>query len=323
MFPSSSQQKPTRRRREIDILAVGEILVDLISHHTHENLGNAVDFRRYQGGSAANLAANMARLGNTATFIGCVGTDGLGSYLIQSLENGGLSTEYVIRHPHVPTTLVLLTKTRGTPDFIVYRAADKMLEPKHIPETLLQESTLFHTTCFALSQPPARETILNAAHRARGIGCQLSIDVNYAPEIWPDRLQAQTLIAQYCQMDPLVKMSRDDVRRLWDRQDMSDQQACARLHQWGAGTVCLTRGEEGCIISWEHGRHQEILPAPVVKVVDATGAGDAFWAGFLTAWLEGLEPLACAGAGIKIAKIKLERIGPLPKNLKIHWQNNV
>ncbi len=303
------------RSREIDLLAVGELLVDLISHEVCEHLGDAVDFRRYQGGSPANLAANMARVGNRLAMVACVGNENLGKFLINQVRKTGIDTRYIATDPVAPTSVVLISRTHGTPDFIAYRTADRMLLPDHIPDELLQRSTLFHTTCFALSRNPAQKTILAAAQRAVAAGCRLSLDANYAPSVWPDRQEAQQVIARYCRKGALVKLSLDDVARLFHDPGITGAAAIQRFHQWGAEVVCLTRGAEGSIVSWEKGHRQQQQPARPVTPVDATGAGDAFWAGFLTAWLDGYAPPECAMAGSNLAALKLGVMGPLPAKI--------
>ncbi len=310
MSPKQSSAA-SRRRREIDLLAVGELLVDLISHEECNDLSEARDFHCYPGGSPANLAANMARTGNRTALIACVGDDGMGAFLRQSLAESGVISDYMVTVADKPTTLILIGKTAGTPDFIAYRMADRMILPEHIPDDLLERSSLYHTTCFALSRHPAQESILDGARRAKRFGCQLSIDVNYSPKIWSNRQAAQLVIANYCSPGALVKLSRDDIARLFDDPEISDENVISVFHEWGAELVCLTRGEQGSLVSWDHGKQRHEQPARPVKVVDATGAGDAFWAGFLTAYLDGNTPPTCALAGANLAAIKLQHAGPL------------
>ena len=74
--------------------------------------------------------------------------------------------------------------------------------------------------------------------------------------------------------------------------------------------MCLTRGADGALVVWDG--HVAEVPAEPVEAADATGAGDAFWGGFLAAWLGGQAPPACARAGARMAALKLSRVGPLP-----------
>lgn len=301
----------TTTPRPYALLSVGELLADFIGHHVSSSLLDAQDFRRYQGGSPANMAANMARLGNRVALVACIGDDNIGKYLVRQIKETGVDTAHVTRDPYEPTSLVVVSRTAGTPDFVAYRMADRCLKPTQLPDSLLAQATIFHTTCFALSKQPAQDTIVDAAQRAKAAGCQVSIDANYAPSIWPDREQAWRVLTDYVSGGALVKLSLDDAERLYaGPRDVND--ILADFHGMGASLICLTLGSEGSLISYENGGKQARIPGRKVDVVDATGAGDAYWAGFLTAHLDGYAPANCAYAGAALAKMKLTRLGSLP-----------
>ena len=80
----------------------------------------------------------------------------------------------------------------------------------------------------------------------------------------------------------------------------------------GASLICLTLGAEGSLVSYEGGTKQVRVPGQKLDVVDATGAGDAYWAGFLTAYIDGHTPQQCARSGATLARMKLTRLGSLP-----------
>ncbi|MCB0287119.1 MAG: carbohydrate kinase, partial [Calditrichaeota bacterium] len=246
--------------------------------------------------------------------IACVGNENLGKYLVQSVKKTGVICDYIAVEPVAPTTIVLVSRTTGTPDFIAYRTADRMILPSHIPNNVLQKTQFYHTTCFALSQEPAQSSIVDGARRAAQLDCKLSIDVNYAPSIWGDRDEARRVIAEYCSHGAFVKMSLDDIVRLFDDPALDEQTAIATFHDWGAELICLTKGAAGSLVSWEFGQKMQHQSArKISECADATGAGDAFWSGFLTAWLDGYEPPECAVAGSNIAAMKLAVVGPLPE----------
>ncbi|MEZ0483267.1 carbohydrate kinase family protein [Fibrella aquatica] len=293
------------------ILSVGELLADFIGQTFSESLLDAADFSRFQGGSPANMAANMARLGNQAALVACVGNDNLGRYLVQKMAETGIDVSHVVTTDAHPTSIVVVSRTKGTPDFIAYRTADCLIQPDHLPDQLLDQTALFHTTCFALSRNPAQQTIVDAARRASVAGAQISIDANYAPSIWPDRANAWQVLTEYCALGTLVKLSDDDAERLYGS-PQTPEQIRADFHQMGAKLVCLTLGAKGSIVSTNNGENVVVTPGKSISVVDATGAGDAYWAGFLTAWLDGCSPAECAGAGATLAAMKLMRRGSLP-----------
>jgi fructokinase len=290
---------------------VGELLADFIGHHVSSSLLDAQDFRRYQGGSPANMAANMARLGNKVALVACVGHDNIGRYLTRQIAESGVDTQFVNADLLEPTTIVVVSRTAGTPDFVAYRHADSLITPDQLPDSLLAQAQLFHTTCFALSRQPAQDTIIDGARRARAAGCQVTIDANYAPTIWPDRDQAWRVLTDYFAAGALVKVSEDDVERLYGARQ-TPEKVLEDFHRMGASIICFTLGPNGSLVSYDKGAKQAHIPGRKIDVVDVTGAGDAYWAGFLTAYLDGYAPGNCAHAGAAMAKMKLTRQGPLP-----------
>ena len=297
--------------RKYALLSVGELLVDIIGSNIQESILETTHFERFQGGSPANMAANMARLGMNTALIACVGNDNLGIFLKNEVAKTGIDTNYIVTDESQPTSTVIVSRTKGTPDFIAYRTADRMIQPSHIPDYLLAESAIFHTTCFALSQQPAQSAIVDAAKRANNLGCRVSLDANYATQIWADRKQAWEIISAYCLHNGLVKLSEDDAERIYGYK-VSEAQIIKDFHSMGADLVCFTKGGDGSTISYEKGSKQINLGVKAIDVVDATGAGDAFWAGFLTAFSEGKSIEICANAGGNLAALKLVTKGPLP-----------
>lgn len=292
-----------------EVVVAGEILVDLLSAEPASGLGEAAMFERHAGGSAANLATNLARLGVPTALVGSVGDDGFGRFLRRSVEATGVQAR-LRTITDSPTSVVTVTRTDATPDFALFRHADRRIASGQLPDSLLADARLFHTSGFALSREPARTTLLDAAARARDFGATLSIDLNVSPRSRDERAEIGVTARAFLALGPLAKASRDDAARLFGVA-LTDDEATQRLRSWGASLVCLTRGAEGTLVVWDGG-HADVPAEPLASVADATGAGDAFWAGFLAAHLRGLPPEACARAGGRLAALKLARVGPLP-----------
>ena len=294
---------------EVDILSVGELLVDLISSDFADDFSKVQDFKRVFGGSPANLAMNMARLGNRVELAATVGEDPLGTYVIREVEKLGVSTQRIRQCPE-PTTAILVTRSTATADFIPYRGADQQILSEQLAGTDGTWPKILHTTCFALSENPARTTILKMAEKVAGAGGQLSIDANYSGKIWPNRAEALAVVEQYCRLNALIKVSDVDYLRLFHHR-MEDPQAAAEYFlNCGAKAVCVTEGAKGLWVANQQGG--VYVPGRKVEVKDTTGAGDAFWSGFLTAWLDGKGLEACGKAGRAMAELKIGHFGPLP-----------
>ncbi len=302
--------------RNIDILCVGEVLVDFIGHQTGVLINNTRDYHRYLGGSPTNVAMNAARLGLKPVMVSTVGNDGFGEYIFKRLKEVGVNIENIKVLENKPTSVIFVSKSDGTPDFIPFRDADRYISEDQISKETLLDSKIFHTTCFALSKEPAQNTILKKAEEAYKLGCKLSIDLNYAKKLWESRDQAFKVIEAYCKLNPLIKISEDDMLRLFEK-ELPHDQIFTFFHDLNVDTVCLTLGQDGVKLS-QKGKKVITLPAiKVDKVMDTTGAGDAFWSGFLFAYIKEKPIEECLEVALKLAALKLQNVGRLPDNINI------
>lgn len=302
--------------RTIDILCIGEVLIDFIGHQPGVGIDDTRDYHRYLGGSPTNVAMNLDRLGLRALMVATVGNDGFGDYIFKRFSETNMTTDYIVRHEVKATSVIFVSKSEGTPDFIPYRDADCCILESQVSTDLLSNAKIFHTTCFALSKNPAQSTILKKAEEAFHLGCQLSIDVNYAQKLWDSKKEALDMIKAYCKFNPLVKISEDDMERLFERH-LPHNDIFEFFHSEGVDTVCLTLGSRGVKLS-QKGQPVIQLPAiKVEKVLDATGAGDAFWSGFLFAYIKRKSVDECLNVALQLAALKLQNVGRLPDNITI------
>ncbi len=297
--------------KHIDIVSVGETLIDFIGTQVEESIEKTRDYHRHLGGSPTNVAMNLARLGLNVHMITTVGKDGFGTYILNRLNETNVITTQIHEIDTHPTSVIFVNRTIGTPDFIPLRGADSMIDASQIPDSLLQNTKLFHTSGFALSKDPARTTILEKAKKAKEAGCELSIDINYSGKIWADRAEAVQTISDYCALGPLVKVSEDDMERLFGA-GLSHDEIFSNLHGLGAKLVCLTLGEKGAKLSEPGQPILKLSALKVEKIMDATGAGDAFWSGFLFSRLNGKSNQICMETALQMAAIKLQNVGRIP-----------
>jgi fructokinase len=302
--------------KSIDILCVGEVLIDFIGHQQGAQINNTRDYHRYLGGSPTNVAMNCARLGLKPVLVATVGDDGFGEYIFKRLSEVGVITDYVKRIDNKPTSVIFVSRTDSTPDFIPFREADYCITEDQISTETLKNTHIFHTTCFALSKEPAQSTILKKAEEAYNLGYKLSIDVNYARKLWNSQEEALNVVKAYCKFNPLIKISEDDMQRLFE-QRLPHEEIFDFFHNNGVDTVCLTLGSNGVKLA-QKGKEIIQLPAKKVeKVMDATGAGDAFWSGFLFAYIKEKPVEECLEVALQLAALKLQNVGRLPDNINI------
>lgn len=302
--------------KTIDIICVGELLIDCIGHQVNATIRETEDYHRYLGGSPTNVASNAASLGLKSVLVATCGNDGLGDFSIQKLNEKNVITTQITQLDNASTSIILVSKSTGTPDFIPYRDADFQIVPTQIPEDLLKSAKIYHTTCFALSKNPAQRTIVENAKKAKALGLQTSIDINFSERIWPNREEAKKVLRDYLTTDPFVKLSEDDCYRLFAEAKTEDF-IFDYFHGLGVSTICLTKGGDGVVLSNKETGIIRKRALPVAEIKDTTGAGDAFWTGFLYAQLQHKNWEETIAIAQRLAVLKLQNIGGLPEEINI------
>jgi fructokinase len=302
--------------KTIDIICVGEILIDFIGHEINTSINKTKDYHRFLGGSPTNVAVNASRIGLKPILVASCGQDGLGDYIVRKLKSNNLDVTFIKKISDLPTSIILVSKSTETPDFIPYRQADCEITINQLPDDMIQNAKIFHTTCFALSKDPARKTILDRAKKAKDFGLKLSIDLNYSERIWPNREEAKTVIKDYLKNDPLLKISEDDCFRFFDELK-SESFIFNYFHNLGVSTICLTKGRNGVVVSDINQGLFYQEAEYIQQIKDTTGAGDAFWTGFLYAQIKGKDIKKSLTIAQKLASIKLQSIGRLPENINL------
>jgi sugar/nucleoside kinase (ribokinase family) len=297
---------------DLDLLAVGETLVDFISVEETDWLRNAYTFRKYQGGSPANIAVYVAKLGGKAAVLSKTGIGAMGQFLKAELGRAGVVTDYLVMDHRVHSSVIFVSRTSRTADFEAFRSGDYQLEPQEISQESIDRARVVHASTWALSREPCRSAVEHAFSLAREQGKIISLDPNYSPQIWPDYREAMEVMPRLLGHATITKPSLDDASRLFGR-DRKPEEYIERFHEMGPEIVVFTMGAEGVLLS-EGGKPVHV-PARPVKAVDATGAGDSFWAGFLVALLDGKPLERCVLFAREIVERKLKTVGPLPDSI--------
>lgn len=302
--------------KTIDILCVGEVLIDFIGHEVNKSIRHTKNYHRFLGGSPTNVAVNASKLGLNSLLVATCGTDGLGNYIVEKLQKKGVDCSSLRQDETHPTSVIFVSKSTTTPDFVAYRQADAQILESQLSEEMLCKAKIFHTTCFALSKNPAQQTIIIKAKKAQALGLQTSIDINYSEKIWPNKEEAKAIIASYLETKPFVKLSEDDCLR-WFEEEKSEAFIFDYFHALGAKIICYTKGKDGVVVS-EQGKKPYAHSALVIDaIIDATGAGDAFWTGFLYGQITNKSVDESIILAQKLAAIKLQNIGQLPEDFTV------
>lgn len=284
-----------------DLITIGECLVDLISVERAESLAEASEFRAVSGGAPTNVALTAGRLGLDTVAVGAIGDDGFGRRIAAELADAGVTAD--LRTVPAPTSVIVVTRTDETPDFLALRGADRLLA-----EGPAEVARWLHTSAFALSADPQRSTVLSALDDARRGGRYFSIDCNYHPRIWSE--PAEPILRTAVAGAAVAKVSTDDAARLFGR---PAHDAADLLLEWGAESVLVTDGPRRAELVDAAGAAEMAIPAR--RVVDVTGAGDAFLAGVIAGRLADLPPAECLAVAVEVAGATVEVFGHLDRPL--------
>ncbi len=301
-----------------DITALGEILIDFTSQGKNGQGQNS--FIQNPGGAPANVAAAISRLGGKSAFIGKAGDDMHGRFLKSTLENCGIDVTGLTLDSDYFTTLAFVDiKKDGEREFSFARnhGADKMLSVKDVPIELIKNSKIFHFGSVSLTDDPSRSATLFAADEARKAGVAVAYDPNYRASLWRSEADAVKEMRSAAYYADLIKISDEETNLLTGESDC--EKAAKILTENGAKIAAITLGKDGAYIHINgSGKY---IPAFKANAIDATGAGDAFWGGFLWKLSQCDKPLGeitideaaeIALFANAVASLCVERIGAIP-----------
>jgi fructokinase len=295
--------------KELTFLMLGEAVVDLISSGIVSTLEEANSFQRFPGGEVSNLALNLARLGYETALGACLGDDGFGRYLKAQYRQAGVNLNYLQTCRDAPTTVITVARQTETPDFIIFRGADKNFQDTEALRRAAETCRAVHTSAGSLAHDPCRGSIVRLLEAARRQGKLISLDPNYHPKIWPDRDDFVSFLKELYTLITVTKPSLDDSQRIFGP-DREPQEYLEAFLDLGPELVALTMGRHGVMIGTQGGGFHRLEANPI-SVVDVTGAGDAFWSGLLAGLLAGKSPLESARMGQAIAEHKIGVLGPI------------
>ena len=255
-----------------------------------------IGHEEHPGGSAANAVIGLSRLGHKVGYIGKVSNDEGGRLLLQSLINEGVDTSGVVKAKSGRSGVVIgFVDRRGERTLYVDPGVNDTLEFEEVDLEYAAGAEFLHVTSFAGERPfEAQRRLLESRIESR---------VSFDPgELYVRRgLQA---MRPFLRRSYVVFPNENELRILTGE---GTEEGAKALLKEGVETVAVKLGERGCFVT--DGRESYFVPAYKVKVVDTTGAGDAFCAGFLHGLILGKDILECARLGNLVASKKLSKAG--------------
>lgn len=261
-----------------DVATIGDAVIDLTSAGRSAD-GNVL-YERNPGGSPANVAATVARLGGRSAFMGTVGNDHLGRLLAATLQAAGVETAGLRQSESTGTRLVFVELDEDNDrTFAPYASPRSDLEftVPDVRTDILGSTTIFHTSMLGSLTGPIKEATGFAIHEMRSRGGLVSLDPNWAAPVSRDAHAERQCITELIALTDILKLSLPEFRFLLGDIDIDD--GARELLNLGPRLILVTQGGAGAY--YRTSETAGTVDAYRIAVADSTGAGDAFVGGLL------------------------------------------
>jgi sugar/nucleoside kinase (ribokinase family) len=316
--------------KPFDVTAIGSAIVDilapvddqfLLTHSIAKGVMTLIDEYRAQtlrealpkareiaGGSAANTMAGLASLGAKGAFLGKVKRDRLGDSFAAGMMELGLhySTKMADDGPATACCVIAVTPD-GERSMNTYLGANREFSTDDVDEKEIANASVLYIEGYLWDARLAKNACLRAIEIAKRAGTKVAFTIS--DPFVAARYRTDFIDLLRGRSFDIVFANEDEAKSLFEVQDFDD--VLQHIHRWG-GIGALTRSEKGCVIAHENDVHV-IDAAPVAKVIDTTGAGDQFAAGFLSAFVRGKSLADCGRLGSIAAAEVISHIGTRPE----------
>ncbi|MGZ6650994.1 MAG: carbohydrate kinase family protein [Solirubrobacteraceae bacterium] len=264
------------------IVTLGEVVADVYQEQTPSDV--ELQFTARPGGAPANVAVAAAKLGAQASFVGRLGDDLFGDFILRALHAVGVETTAVRREPPpTRTTLAFVEVSKdGNREFTFYRsvpAADELLAPEDIRRESLSGASFANFGSIPLIKDPVRSATRKFAQLAIEMNVPVAFDVNLREHLWKSLDEFREAIEPMLDLATVIKLSADELAPVLGTED--PEEGADMLLSRGTTLALVSMGHQGALYATKtfHGTAPAFEPE---RVLDATGAGDAFLAATLT-----------------------------------------
>lgn len=260
--------------KEFDVIALGELLVDMASSGV--SLQENDMFEACPGGAPCNVLAMLSNLGKKTAFIGKVGQDMFGKMLKDTIESLGINAEMLHMDEKVNTTLAFVKNNAdGDREFSFYRnpGADMMLKEEDIDEDFIKRGIIFHHGTLSMTHEECRNATKKAIKLAKDNSLIISFDPNLRESLWDDLNKAKEQMEYGMQYCDILKISDNELQFVTGIEDFDDGIRYLK-EKYNIKLILLTLGKNGSRAYYKNSKVE--VPAKSVNAIDTTGAGDTF-----------------------------------------------
>ncbi len=286
------------------VIVVGDAGVDVLAKHDAPITpgdDRTASVRIELGGAAANTAAWLAHCGAAPVLVGRVGDDPTGRQVLAELTSAGVRCALTVDPRAHTCCVVVLVDGLGQRSMLPDRGAGARLRPEDLPAQLLTQARHLHLSGYVLLDERSRPAGVAMLAAARAAGLSTSVDPQSAALL----IDRAGFLAALAGVDLLLPNTAE----LAALTGCADPESAHELLSV-VGAVAVTRGESGA--DWIDRTGHYTAPTPAAECVDSTGAGDAFDAALLAAWLSGADQDTALRAGTAAGARVVSRLGARP-----------
>ena len=292
--------------KPLDFIPIGRIAIDFNPTDMYRPLSESSNFNKYVGGSPANIAVGLARLGCKVGFAGCVSADQFGDFVVDYFEKEGIDTSHVTRAKNGEciglTFTEILSKEQSS--ILMYRdnAADFCLAPEDIDEEYIASAKAIVISGTALAKSPSREACLKAIMLAKKNNVRIVFD--YREYTWKSKDEIAVYYSLAAQNADIIMGSREefDLTEGIVGIKSSDKESAEYWQSFGATICVIKHGKEGSTAYTNDGKFYNIKPFPA-NLLKGFGGGDGYGSAFLYSLLQGKDIIDCLEFGSASASI--------------------
>ena len=255
------------------VFCIGELLIDFVCKDIGVKLEDGVTFEKKAGGAPANVAAAITKLGGEACYLGKVGADFFGKFLMKTLDEANVNTEMTIIGGD--TTLAFVSiDSNGERDFKFKRGADGEYSFDSINLSKINSKDIIHFgSATAFMGGELKDTYFKLLKYSKENNIFISFDPNYREALIEDIKQFKKDSNIFIKAADIVKLSKEEAKIIGDSMNL-DKAILNIIEILGQGVLCITLGKEGTMVITPNEKF--IVPSIDISQVDSTGAGDAF-----------------------------------------------
>ena len=288
--------------RPYDVVLLGRVAVDFNPVDYFHPLEECTTFKKYVGGSPANIAVGAARHGLKVGFFARVSDDQLGDFVVHFFEKEGIDTSRIRRCENGEKIGLTFTEilSRDESSILMYRncIADLQLRPDDIDEEYIRNAKTLLISGTSLAASPSREAALKAVMLAKRCGTRILFDIDYRAYNWKSMDEISIYYSMVAREADIIMGSREefDLMEKLIEPGRDDLQSAAYWHRRNAKIVIIKHGKKGSTAYTCDGRSYTVRPFPV-EALKSFGGGDGYGAGFLYGLYSGWDMYDCLEFG--------------------------